>query len=189
MAITVSPGMVFIYCNKLVFVCPWYSTCFPELRTVFPRFSVFCEVTLSTFQAATEVCSCCFLAMFIVQVGWAVYTSAILLWETMKTAWKCHIQLTDKRCVEVAWCFMVLLSSWSTPNRRDRDPTAVTMIQHWSIVHHANRRISVLFRITSPRPSLLNYSHDTVINSPLQKPMDLKQLKQRAAAIPPIVSV
>ncbi|KPP71959.1 nuclear receptor corepressor 2-like, partial [Scleropages formosus] len=41
-------------------------------------------------------------------------------------------------------------------------------------------------RMTSPRPSLLNYTHDGVI-SPLQKPMDLKQLKQRAAAIPPIV--
>lgn len=44
-----------------------------------------------------------------------------------------------------------------------------------------------LCRITSPRPSLLNYTHDGVISSPLQKPMDLKQLKQRAAAIPPIV--
>ncbi len=43
-------------------------------------------------------------------------------------------------------------------------------------------------RMTSPRPSLLNYAHDGVISSPLQKPMDLKQLKQRAAAIPPIVS-
>uniref|UniRef100_A0A8C4NZR8 Nuclear receptor corepressor 2 n=1 Tax=Dicentrarchus labrax TaxID=13489 RepID=A0A8C4NZR8_DICLA len=43
-------------------------------------------------------------------------------------------------------------------------------------------------RITSPRPSLLNYTPDGVISSPLQKPMDLKQLKQRAAAIPPIVS-
>uniref|UniRef100_A0A673Z3J2 Nuclear receptor corepressor 2 n=1 Tax=Salmo trutta TaxID=8032 RepID=A0A673Z3J2_SALTR len=43
-------------------------------------------------------------------------------------------------------------------------------------------------RMTSPnRPSLLNYAHDGVISSPLQKPMDLKQLKQRAAAIPPIV--
>uniref|UniRef100_A0A8C4IN46 Nuclear receptor corepressor 2 n=1 Tax=Dicentrarchus labrax TaxID=13489 RepID=A0A8C4IN46_DICLA len=42
-------------------------------------------------------------------------------------------------------------------------------------------------RITSPRPSLLNYTPDGVISSPLQKPMDLKQLKQRAAAIPPIV--
>uniref|UniRef100_A0A8C8K180 Nuclear receptor corepressor 2 n=1 Tax=Oncorhynchus tshawytscha TaxID=74940 RepID=A0A8C8K180_ONCTS len=42
-------------------------------------------------------------------------------------------------------------------------------------------------RMTSPnRPSLLNYAHDGVISSPLQKPMDLKQLKQRAAAIPPI---
>uniref|UniRef100_A0A3Q3GJR7 Nuclear receptor corepressor 2 n=1 Tax=Labrus bergylta TaxID=56723 RepID=A0A3Q3GJR7_9LABR len=38
------------------------------------------------------------------------------------------------------------------------------------------------------RPSLLNYTHDGVISSPLQKPLDLKQLKQRAAAIPPIVS-
>uniref|UniRef100_A0A672JII0 Nuclear receptor corepressor 2 n=1 Tax=Salarias fasciatus TaxID=181472 RepID=A0A672JII0_SALFA len=43
-------------------------------------------------------------------------------------------------------------------------------------------------RMTSPRPSLLNYSHDGVISSPLQKPMDLKQLKHRAATIPPIVS-
>uniref|UniRef100_A0AAQ5YEM7 Nuclear receptor corepressor 2 n=1 Tax=Amphiprion ocellaris TaxID=80972 RepID=A0AAQ5YEM7_AMPOC len=43
-------------------------------------------------------------------------------------------------------------------------------------------------RMTSPRPSLLNYTHDGVTSSPLQKPMDLKQLKQRAAAIPPIVS-
>ncbi|CAB1321843.1 unnamed protein product, partial [Coregonus sp. 'balchen'] len=43
-------------------------------------------------------------------------------------------------------------------------------------------------RLTSPsRPSLLNYAHDGVISSPLQKPMDLKQLKQRAAAIPPIM--
>lgn len=45
-----------------------------------------------------------------------------------------------------------------------------------------------LCRITPPRPSLLNYTQDGVISSPLQKPMDLKQLKQRAAAIPPIVS-
>lgn len=45
-----------------------------------------------------------------------------------------------------------------------------------------------LRRITPPRPSLLNYTQDGVISSPLQKPMDLKQLKQRAAAIPPIVS-
>ena len=44
-------------------------------------------------------------------------------------------------------------------------------------------------RITSPRPSLLNYSHDGVTSSPLQKPLDLKQLKQRAAAIPTIVSL
>ncbi|XP_063346347.1 nuclear receptor corepressor 2 isoform X1 [Pelmatolapia mariae] len=42
-------------------------------------------------------------------------------------------------------------------------------------------------RMMSPRPSLLNYTHDGVISSPLQKPMDLKQLKQRAAAIPPIM--
>uniref|UniRef100_A0A669CAY2 Nuclear receptor corepressor 2 n=1 Tax=Oreochromis niloticus TaxID=8128 RepID=A0A669CAY2_ORENI len=42
-------------------------------------------------------------------------------------------------------------------------------------------------RMMSPRPSLLNYTHDGVISSPLQKPMDLKQLKQRAAAIPPII--
>uniref|UniRef100_A0A8C1NUP9 Nuclear receptor corepressor 2 n=1 Tax=Cyprinus carpio TaxID=7962 RepID=A0A8C1NUP9_CYPCA len=38
------------------------------------------------------------------------------------------------------------------------------------------------------RPSLLSFAHDGVITSPVQKPLDLKQLKQRAAAIPPIVS-
>uniref|UniRef100_A0A8C1VBW6 Nuclear receptor corepressor 2 n=1 Tax=Cyprinus carpio TaxID=7962 RepID=A0A8C1VBW6_CYPCA len=36
------------------------------------------------------------------------------------------------------------------------------------------------------RPSLLSFAHDGVITSPVQKPLDLKQLKQRAAAIPPI---
>lgn len=43
--------------------------------------------------------------------------------------------------------------------------------------------------MTSPRPSLLSFAHDGVISSPVPKPMDLKQLKQRAAAIPPIVSI
>uniref|UniRef100_A0A8C6Q107 Nuclear receptor corepressor 2 n=1 Tax=Nothobranchius furzeri TaxID=105023 RepID=A0A8C6Q107_NOTFU len=42
-------------------------------------------------------------------------------------------------------------------------------------------------RMSSPRPSLLNYSHDGVISSAMQKPFDLKRLKQRAATIPPIV--
>ncbi|KTF82950.1 hypothetical protein cypCar_00017388, partial [Cyprinus carpio] len=37
------------------------------------------------------------------------------------------------------------------------------------------------------RPSLLSFAHDGVITSPVQKPLDLKQLKQRAAAIPPIM--
>ncbi|GAA6075467.1 nuclear receptor corepressor 2 isoform X1 [Tachysurus ichikawai] len=37
------------------------------------------------------------------------------------------------------------------------------------------------------RPSLLSYAHDGVISTALQKPLDLKQLKQRAAAIPPIM--
>ncbi|KAF7199803.1 nuclear receptor corepressor 2 isoform X3 [Nothobranchius furzeri] len=41
-------------------------------------------------------------------------------------------------------------------------------------------------RMSSPRPSLLNYSHDGVISSAMQKPFDLKRLKQRAATIPPI---
>uniref|UniRef100_A0AAR2KLL8 Nuclear receptor corepressor 2 n=1 Tax=Pygocentrus nattereri TaxID=42514 RepID=A0AAR2KLL8_PYGNA len=44
-------------------------------------------------------------------------------------------------------------------------------------------------RMMSPRPSLLSYAHDGVISTALQKPLDLKQLKQRAAAIPPIVSL
>lgn len=43
-------------------------------------------------------------------------------------------------------------------------------------------------RLLSPRPSLLNTASDTRLNSSPQKPLDLKQLKQRAAAIPPIVS-
>ncbi|TRY98024.1 hypothetical protein DNTS_008744 [Danionella cerebrum] len=37
------------------------------------------------------------------------------------------------------------------------------------------------------RPSLLSFAHDGVISSQAQKPLDLKQLKQRAAAIPPIM--
>uniref|UniRef100_A0A674K480 Nuclear receptor corepressor 2 n=1 Tax=Terrapene triunguis TaxID=2587831 RepID=A0A674K480_9SAUR len=42
-------------------------------------------------------------------------------------------------------------------------------------------------RLLSPRPSLLNAATDARLNSSPQKPLDLKQLKQRAAAIPPIV--
>uniref|UniRef100_A0A8C3IQF6 Nuclear receptor corepressor 2 n=1 Tax=Chrysemys picta bellii TaxID=8478 RepID=A0A8C3IQF6_CHRPI len=42
-------------------------------------------------------------------------------------------------------------------------------------------------RLLSPRPSLLNAAADARLNSSPQKPLDLKQLKQRAAAIPPIV--
>uniref|UniRef100_A0A8C3PET2 Nuclear receptor corepressor 2 n=1 Tax=Chrysemys picta bellii TaxID=8478 RepID=A0A8C3PET2_CHRPI len=41
-------------------------------------------------------------------------------------------------------------------------------------------------RLLSPRPSLLNAAADARLNSSPQKPLDLKQLKQRAAAIPPI---
>ncbi|XP_064378102.1 nuclear receptor corepressor 2 isoform X9 [Dromaius novaehollandiae] len=43
-------------------------------------------------------------------------------------------------------------------------------------------------RLLSPRPSLLNTASDARLNSSPQKPLDLKQLKQRAAAIPPIIS-
>ncbi|XP_075754603.1 nuclear receptor corepressor 2 isoform X6 [Pelodiscus sinensis] len=43
-------------------------------------------------------------------------------------------------------------------------------------------------RLLSPRPSLLNATADARLNSSPQKPLDLKQLKQRAAAIPPIIS-
>uniref|UniRef100_A0A8C2U9G4 Nuclear receptor corepressor 2 n=1 Tax=Coturnix japonica TaxID=93934 RepID=A0A8C2U9G4_COTJA len=42
-------------------------------------------------------------------------------------------------------------------------------------------------RLLSPRPSLLNAASEARLNSSPQKPLDLKQLKQRAAAIPPIV--
>ncbi|XP_057602318.1 nuclear receptor corepressor 2 isoform X17 [Hippopotamus amphibius kiboko] len=41
-------------------------------------------------------------------------------------------------------------------------------------------------RLLSPRPSLLTPTSDTRTNASPQKPLDLKQLKQRAAAIPPI---
>ncbi|KAM7050958.1 nuclear receptor corepressor 2 isoform 17-T19 [Molossus nigricans] len=43
-------------------------------------------------------------------------------------------------------------------------------------------------RLVSPRPSLLSPTGDTRANASPQKPLDLKQLKQRAAAIPPIVT-
>nr|XP_056715065.1 nuclear receptor corepressor 2 [Euleptes europaea] len=43
-------------------------------------------------------------------------------------------------------------------------------------------------KLLSPRPSLLNATHDARACSSPQKPLDLKQLKQRAAAIPPIIS-
>lgn len=43
-------------------------------------------------------------------------------------------------------------------------------------------------RLLSPRPSLLTPTGDTRANVSPQKPLDLKQLKQRAAAIPPIVT-
>uniref|UniRef100_A0A670KEA2 Nuclear receptor corepressor 2 n=1 Tax=Podarcis muralis TaxID=64176 RepID=A0A670KEA2_PODMU len=42
--------------------------------------------------------------------------------------------------------------------------------------------------LISSRPSLLNATNDTRLSSSPQKPLDLKQLKQRAAAIPPIIS-
>ncbi|OXB84977.1 UNVERIFIED_CONTAM: hypothetical protein H355_016099 [Colinus virginianus] len=43
-------------------------------------------------------------------------------------------------------------------------------------------------RLLSPRPSLLSAASEARLNSSPQKPLDLKQLKQRAAAIPPIIS-
>ncbi|XP_060125884.1 nuclear receptor corepressor 2 isoform X7 [Zootoca vivipara] len=43
-------------------------------------------------------------------------------------------------------------------------------------------------KLISSRPSLLNATNDTRLSSSPQKPLDLKQLKQRAAAIPPIIS-
>ncbi|XP_060641546.2 nuclear receptor corepressor 2 isoform X2 [Anolis sagrei] len=43
-------------------------------------------------------------------------------------------------------------------------------------------------KLLSPRPSLLNVTNETRLNCSPQKPLDLKQLKQRAAAIPPIIS-
>ncbi|XP_067395809.1 nuclear receptor corepressor 2 isoform X6 [Emydura macquarii macquarii] len=43
-------------------------------------------------------------------------------------------------------------------------------------------------RLLSPRPSLLNAANDARLNASPQKPLDLKQLKQRAAAIPAIIS-
>ncbi|XP_060049263.1 nuclear receptor corepressor 2 isoform X5 [Erinaceus europaeus] len=43
-------------------------------------------------------------------------------------------------------------------------------------------------RLLSPRPSLLTPTSDARASASPQKPMDLKKLKQRAAAIPPIVA-
>ncbi|KAM4827650.1 nuclear receptor corepressor 2 [Thomomys bottae] len=43
-------------------------------------------------------------------------------------------------------------------------------------------------RLLSPRPSLLTPAGDPRASASPQKPLDLKQLKQRAAAIPPIVT-
>ncbi|XP_040843066.1 nuclear receptor corepressor 2 [Ochotona curzoniae] len=43
-------------------------------------------------------------------------------------------------------------------------------------------------RLLSPRPSLLSTASDPRASASPQKPLDLKQLKQRAAAIPPIVT-
>ncbi|XP_033618575.1 nuclear receptor corepressor 2 [Fukomys damarensis] len=43
-------------------------------------------------------------------------------------------------------------------------------------------------RLLSPRPSLLTPAGDPRASASPQKPLDLKQLKQRAAAIPPIVA-
>uniref|UniRef100_A0ABM5F183 Nuclear receptor corepressor 2 isoform X3 n=1 Tax=Pogona vitticeps TaxID=103695 RepID=A0ABM5F183_9SAUR len=43
-------------------------------------------------------------------------------------------------------------------------------------------------KLLSPRPSLLHAASDPRLSSSPQKPLDLKQLKQRAAAIPPIIS-
>ncbi|XP_013359088.1 PREDICTED: nuclear receptor corepressor 2 isoform X6 [Chinchilla lanigera] len=43
-------------------------------------------------------------------------------------------------------------------------------------------------RLLSPRPSLLTPTSDPRASASPQKPLDLKQLKQRAAAIPPIVT-
>ncbi|KAM9744671.1 nuclear receptor corepressor 2 isoform 3-T4 [Menidia menidia] len=70
-----------------------------------------------------------------------------------------------------------------TGSHGDSDSSATCSADEVEETDHTDKN-----RITSPRPSLLNYTHDGVISSPLQKPMDLKQLKQRAAAIPPIMS-
>uniref|UniRef100_A0A4W6FKH8 Nuclear receptor corepressor 2 n=1 Tax=Lates calcarifer TaxID=8187 RepID=A0A4W6FKH8_LATCA len=68
-----------------------------------------------------------------------------------------------------------------TGSHRDSDSSATCSADEVEETDNTDKN-----RMTSPRPSLLNYAHDGVISSPLQKPMDLKQLKQRAAAIPPI---
>uniref|UniRef100_A0A4W6FJN4 Nuclear receptor corepressor 2 n=1 Tax=Lates calcarifer TaxID=8187 RepID=A0A4W6FJN4_LATCA len=71
-----------------------------------------------------------------------------------------------------------------TGSHRDSDSSATCSADEVEETDNTDKN-----RMTSPRPSLLNYAHDGVISSPLQKPMDLKQLKQRAAAIPPIVTL
>uniref|UniRef100_A0A8C8K0Z6 Nuclear receptor corepressor 2 n=1 Tax=Oncorhynchus tshawytscha TaxID=74940 RepID=A0A8C8K0Z6_ONCTS len=75
--------------------------------------------------------------------------------------------------------------SSSKSSKRDHEPKTGS---HADSDSSATCSADEVEEMTSPnRPSLLNYAHDGVISSPLQKPMDLKQLKQRAAAIPPIV--
>uniref|UniRef100_A0A8C8K7Y2 Nuclear receptor corepressor 2 n=1 Tax=Oncorhynchus tshawytscha TaxID=74940 RepID=A0A8C8K7Y2_ONCTS len=75
--------------------------------------------------------------------------------------------------------------SSSKSSKRDHEPKTGS---HADSDSSATCSADEVEEMTSPnRPSLLNYAHDGVISSPLQKPMDLKQLKQRAAAIPPII--
>lgn len=71
------------------------------------------------------------------------------------------------------------------------DGPSSPIVQGWSQERPAGSLWAdarLLLRLLSPRPSLLTPTSDTRANASPQKPLDLKQLKQRAAAIPPIVS-
>ena len=82
-----------------------------------------------------------------------------------------------------------------SPRPRDPGPSPLSGSPSGPVIQAGARRpgargpdAGLPHRLLSPRPSLLTPTSDARTNASPQKPLDLKQLKQRAAAIPPIVS-
>uniref|UniRef100_A0A8C5SHE0 Nuclear receptor corepressor 2 n=1 Tax=Laticauda laticaudata TaxID=8630 RepID=A0A8C5SHE0_LATLA len=74
-----------------------------------------------------------------------------------------------------------------------RDPKDLKRSTHFEFWGQSSARLSSrvvgsLCRLPAARLSLLGTPNDARLTSSPQKPLDLKQLKQRAAAIPPIIS-